>query len=97
MHLEPGEVSHQVEEQTFLEPASLVLHLAEDRVDGVELLAPHEVVQEDGVRGAVVVEAFLLRGSVEEVERALRVSLAFDEIDGGFVGDELGFGGCFGE
>lgn len=41
-----------------------------------------------------MVEAFLLRGSVEEVEGALRVSLAFDEVDCGFVGDELGFGGC---
>lgn len=91
MQLEPGEVSHQVEEETFLEPASLVLHLAENRVDGVKLLVPEEIVQEDGVRGAVVVEAFLLGGFVEEVEGSLRVSLAFDEVDCGFVGDELGF------
>lgn len=52
---------------------------------------PEEIVQEDGVRGAVVVEAFLLGGFVEEVEGSLRVSLAFDEVDCGFVGDELGF------
>lgn len=66
-----------------------------NRVDSVKLLVPKEIIQENRVCGAVVVETFLLRGFVEDVESTLRISLSFDEIDGGFVGDELWFGGCF--
>lgn len=42
-----------------------------------------------------MVEAFLVRSFVEDVEGALRVSLAFDEVDCGFVRDELGFRVCW--
>lgn len=63
-----GKMFHEVDENTLVKLAGFVGHLMEDAVDGVEVVAASELVENGGVGGVVVLKAILFGYHVEYIQ-----------------------------
>ncbi|CBI19239.3 unnamed protein product, partial [Vitis vinifera] len=89
-----------VKKYTLMKFASFIGHLVKHRINSLKFLGLGKLMEDGSICSIVVAEPPLLRYPVKYLKCALRIGLAFDQVDSRLVRDEFGFlprfyhGGC---